>query len=133
MQKVHSDNFRIVLAAMSHLTEAKRITSIMGVYEKFDLILTHDDVSFGKPNAEIYEKTRTYLSSKSEECLVIEDSVNGIKAGLVGGMHVFAVTNSVTRESVHACDLLGPEYIVDNLKDLIPKVYSFIKNRKKVR
>lgn len=132
LHKVYSDKFLVVLATMSHFAEAKRITSIMGIYEKFDLILTRDDVSVGKPNAEIYEKARTDLGLKSEECLVIEDSVNGIKAGLNAGMHVFAVTNSVTRESVHACNLLGSEYVVDNLEDLISRVYSFIKDQKKV-
>ncbi|MEK6153982.1 HAD family phosphatase [Flavobacteriaceae bacterium 3-367] len=130
--KVHADNFRVVLATMSHLPEAKRITSIMGVYEKFDLILTRDDVSKGKPHPEIYEKVRTILGLRPEACLVIEDSVNGIKAGLHAGMHVFAVTNSVTRESVHNCNLLPSAYIVDSLGDLIPRVYGFIEGQKKI-
>ncbi|MGB5818426.1 MAG: HAD family phosphatase [Saonia sp.] len=128
--KVHSDRFRVVLATMSHLPEAKRITSIMGIYENFDLILTRDDVNEGKPDPEIYLKAKSRLDLNSEECLVIEDSVNGIKAGLNAGMHVFAVTNSVTKESVHACGLLESDYIVDRLESLTSKVYSFINSKK---
>ena len=129
--KVHADDLSVVLATMSHLPEAKRITSIMGIYEKFDLILTRDDVKHGKPNPEIYDLAKKRLGLQSDECLVIEDSVNGIKAAQNAGMPVFAVTNKVTRESVHNCKLLEPAFIVDQLEDLSTRVYEFIEMQKK--
>lgn len=124
--KVHEEGLKVVLATMSHLPEASRIAKIMGIYEKFDLVLTRDDVNDGKPNPEIYLLAKEQLQLDSEECLVIEDSVNGIKAGLNAGMHVFAVTNDVTRQSVHECKLLEDEFIVDELTGLIDKVYRFM-------
>nr|WP_299339406.1 HAD family phosphatase [Allomuricauda sp.] len=130
--KVSSDDFNVVLATMSHLSEAKRITSIMEIYDKFDLVLTRDDVEAGKPNPEIYKKAMEELNLSSEECLVMEDSVNGIKAGLNAGMHVFALTNSVTRKSVHDCELLDPKFIIDELEALDSRVYRFIGEQKTV-
>lgn len=128
--QVHADDFKVVLATMSHLTEAKRITSIMGIYDKFDLVLTRDDVAEGKPNPEIYNKALNLLKLQPEECLIIEDSVNGIKAAQNAGIPVFAVTNSVTRKSVHDCKLLPSEFIVDRLEDLGSRVYDFINQQK---
>lgn len=125
-RQVHEDHFKVVLATMSHLTEAKRITSIMGIYNKFDLVLTRDDVVEGKPNPEIYNRALELLKLQPKECLILEDSVNGIKAAQNAGIPVFAVTNNVTRKSVHDCKLLPPEFIVDQLENLSSRVHDYI-------
>ncbi|WP_299532755.1 HAD family phosphatase [Ulvibacterium sp.] len=127
LHKAHTEKFKIVLATMSHLPQAKRMTAILGIADKLDLTLTRDDVAKGKPNPEIYLKAKNVLQLNSDECLVIEDSVNGIKAGLKAGMQVFAVTNDVTRSSVHSCNLLEEAYIVDTLEELSARVFGFIK------
>ena len=133
LHRLQSDGFKTVLATMSHLPEAKRITTIMGIFESFDLFLTREDVTEGKPDPEIYTKARITLGLKEEECLVIEDSVNGIKAGLNAGMPVFAVTNTVTRASVHDCNLLDARFIVDHLPDLTETVYNFIQQQENLQ
>ncbi|MEM8508603.1 MAG: HAD family phosphatase [Bacteroidota bacterium] len=130
LRKLQEDNFKLVLATMSHLPEAKKITTMMGIFNNFDLMLTREDVSEGKPHPEIYVKARNILGVKSEECLVLEDSVNGIKAGQHAGMPVFAVTNKVTRASVHHCNLLEDRFIVDDLPNLVATVYDFINQQK---
>ena len=124
--KIHEEGLKVVLATMSHLTEAKRIVTIMGIYEKFSLVLTRDDVDEGKPDPEIYLLAAEKLGLRTDECLVIEDSVNGIRAAQNAGMPVFAVTNDVTRQSVHDCRLLEPEFIVDDLNELNDRVGQFI-------
>lgn len=126
LHQAHSKKFHIVLATMSHLPQAKRMVTILGITDKLDLILTRDDVDKGKPDPEIYLKAKNKLQLDSDECLVIEDSVNGIKAGIAAGMPVFAVTNDVTRSSVHSCNLLEDTYIVDTLEDLSSRVFGFI-------
>ncbi|WP_425235673.1 HAD family hydrolase [Ulvibacterium sp.] len=126
LHTAYSEKLKIVLATMSHLPQAKRMTTILGITDKLDLILTRDDVDKGKPNPEIYLKAKNTLHLDSDECLVIEDSVNGIKAGIAAGMQVFAVTNNVTRSSVHSYNLLEDTYIVDTLEDLSSRVFAFI-------
>ena len=125
---LYQDKTTVVLATMSHLPEARKVTEAMGMFDKFDLVLTRDDVKHGKPEPDIYIKAKMTLGLESKECLVIEDSVNGIRAAQNANMPVFAVTNSITRKSVHDCDLLDPEFILDNLEDLEGKVYTFIKS-----
>ncbi|MEL6975176.1 MAG: HAD family phosphatase [Bacteroidota bacterium] len=130
--KLREDGFKLVLATMSHLKQAQQVTTMMGIYEKFDFVLTKDDVEEGKPAPEIYEKARLKLGLTADECLVIEDSVNGIKAAQHAKMHVFAVTNDVTRKSVHDCKLLPPTFVVDNLTELTTRVYDFINESKSI-
>ena len=126
LKKVHQDGFKVVLATMSHRAEATKVIDILGITDLLDLILTRDDVENGKPDPEIYLKAKELLGFETEECLVIEDSVNGIRAGQNAGMTVFAVTNSVTRKSVHDCQLLEDEFIVDDLGGLVDRVYNYI-------
>ena len=126
LRKAHQDGFKVVLATMSHLTEASKVVEILGIRDQLDFILTRDDVAKGKPDPEIYLKAQELLGITKEECLVIEDSVNGIRAGQNAGMTVFAVTNSVTRMSVHECKLLDEDYIVDDLTQLVSRVYGYI-------
>ena len=66
------------------------------------------------------------LKVEPDECIVIEDSVAGIKAALSAQMNVFAVTNSITGESVHKSKLLDKKFIIDNPAELKTKVYDFI-------
>ena len=126
LRKAHQDGFQVVLSTMSHRAEANKVIDILGIRDQLDFILTRDDVEKGKPDPEIYLKAQELLDLEKDECLVIEDSVNGIRAGQNAGMSVFAVTNSVTRKSVHDCQLLDDVFIVDDLRGLVERVYGYI-------
>lgn len=124
--RLYKEDFTLVLATMSHLPEAKKVTEAIGIYDKFDLILTRDDVKNGKPAPDIYNIAKEHFGLNPEQCLVIEDSPNGIMAAQRAGMSVFAVTNSITRASVHQCNLLDPSFIVDDLTQLERIVCNYI-------
>ena len=125
-RKLYQDNYTLVLATMSHLPEAKKVTETMGIYDQFNLVLSRDDVENGKPEPDIYNKAKEILGLRADECLVIEDSVNGIKAAQNADIPVFAVTNIITKKSVHDCKLLEPSFIVDDLSQLQDRVLRFI-------
>ncbi|MBW6489957.1 MAG: HAD family phosphatase [Lentimicrobium sp.] len=126
LNSLFNDNYLTALATMSNLPEVERVLEIMNIRQQFHLVVTRENVKNGKPDPEIYSKTKDSLKIKAEECLVIEDSVNGIKAGLNAGMHVFAVTNDITRASVHDSGLLPDEFIIDDLTELKASVYQFL-------
>jgi beta-phosphoglucomutase len=48
--------------------------------EYLDLMISNEDVSIGKPDPEMYIKSMDYFQVKPEECLILEDNLNGIKA-----------------------------------------------------
>lgn len=58
-----------------------------------DLMLSNEDVKRSKPDPEIYTKTIHELGLKPEECLILEDNENGIRAAKGSGAHVFIVDN----------------------------------------
>ena len=68
------------------------------LYKRFELVITGDMVSKGKPDPEIYLKAVNLLKLKPEECVVIEDGLNGVKSGKAAGCCVAAVPSYFTKD-----------------------------------
>lgn len=127
LHSVFEDGYLTGLATMSHCMQVERVLKIMNIKNQFKFVITRDEVENAKPHPEIYLRMKNKLGIESEECVVIEDSTTGIKAALSANMHVFAVTNSITRDSVYRSKLLDNKFIIDNPAELKTKVYEFIK------
>ena len=56
--------------------------------------VSSDEVARGKPAPDVYLEAARRLGVSPERCLAIEDSTNGIRAGLAAGMAVIAVPNA---------------------------------------
>ena len=58
-----------------------------------DVVMSNQDVVNGKPDPEIYLKTITKLGLKPNECLVVEDNDNGIRAARAAGASLMIVSS----------------------------------------
>lgn len=58
-----------------------------------EFIISNQDVKKSKPDPEIYITAMQKLGLKPDECLIIEDNENGIRAALSSGGHLLAVKN----------------------------------------
>lgn len=70
----------------------------LGIADLIDGSISGSDVTHGKPHPEIFTKAHELLGLKAEECVVVEDAVNGIVAGLAAGCKCIAVTTTATEE-----------------------------------
>jgi len=76
----------------------------------FNAILAGDVVSKKKPDPEIYNLALERLGLEPDECVVIEDSRNGLLAAKAAGMHCIVTTNGYTeKEDFPSADLIVPE------------------------
>jgi len=80
---------------------------------RFDFVLAGDVVSKKKPDPEIYNLALERTGLKPEECIVIEDSRNGVLAAKAAGMNVVATTNVYTEQE----DLSEADIVVTCLGD----------------
>ena len=60
--------------------------------------------------------TATACRIRAYECIVIEDSISGIKAAKNAGMKCVAVTNSFSKEKLKDADLIIDSLSIDDIE-----------------
>jgi beta-phosphoglucomutase-like phosphatase (HAD superfamily) len=109
----------VASGALRH--EIETILKTLGLLDHFRAIVAAEDVTQGKPEPEIYLKALAALNASGEngkpieaaDCVVIEDSKEGIRGARRAGMKCLAVTNS------HPANLLSEATaIVKSLEDV---------------
>jgi HAD superfamily hydrolase (TIGR01509 family) len=68
------------VATSSSRRTARRHLERAGLLGSFDIIVTRDDVEYGKPRPDVFIKAAGELGIAPERCLALEDSHNGIRA-----------------------------------------------------
>jgi sugar-phosphatase len=68
------------------------------------VLITADDVVFGKPDPEPYQRACRALAVPPAECVVVEDTPAGIRAAKGAGMTVLAVTTTYSRAALQEAD-----------------------------
>lgn len=66
------------------------------IFEKFDLIVSGEEIKNGKPDPEIFLSAINHFNAKNGDTLVIEDSNNGIIAGLKAGCDVIMIPDLIS-------------------------------------
>jgi beta-phosphoglucomutase len=84
-------NYKMAVASNSIRNTIEVMMQKSNLIGYLDCILSNQDVKVGKPDPEIYQKTIHILGLKPEECLVVEDNENGIKAAHEAGAHLMVV------------------------------------------
>lgn len=116
-----SPRFTLAICSGAAKHEIINILSIHRLLEHFSVVTAAEDVQNGKPSPEGYLKTLHRLNERLErrsplvasECLVIEDSVAGVRAAKAAGMYCVGVTNSYPREHLQEADM-----VIDHLTEL---------------
>ncbi len=90
-------------------------------FEKFGLspffrtVVTAEDVTRPKPDPQPYRITASRMGVEPEKCLVIEDSLHGVRSALAAGCQVAALTTSFGAEALATA---GARYVYDSFADL---------------
>ena len=73
-----------------------------GFTSLFDAILTSEDFDRSKPDPDCYQKAAQKLDAESDECIVFEDSFNGLRAGRAAQMTVVGLATTNTVEAIRS-------------------------------
>lgn len=84
LREIHT---KMAVATSSECERAKKCLTAAGVYDYFDAYIYGDMVTNSKPNPDIFLMAARQLDVRAEECLVLEDSKSGIRAGKNAGMY----------------------------------------------
>jgi len=110
-------------------TSSRRVFAIdslsaIGVLERFDFVITAEEVQRGKPFPDIYLAAASRLGVQPECMLVLEDSQHGSRAAVAAGACAVAVPGDHSRDH----DFSGVAFVADTLAD--PRIIQLIKGGK---
>lgn len=114
----------LALGTSSLRRNADLILEKTGLRHWFDTVTTGEDVVRGKPEPDLFLLAAERLGRTPQECVVVEDSANGVKAAKAAGMLCVALRNPGSG----AQDLEAADYIIDRFDghgiDLIVRLCS---------
>ncbi len=93
-----SENYTLALASSATRVEIDLITKEFGIDSYFQVVVSAEDVTQGKPNPEPYLKAASLLKVSPDECVVIEDSIDGVKAAKSAGCMCIRVATTHPRD-----------------------------------
>ncbi len=95
---------------------AEKMLIDSGVRKYFETVVSSDDVKRGKPAPDVYFEAARQLGVKLQSCVVIEDSVNGVEAGISAGMSVIGVNANL--QDRNALAEAGADKVYSSLKEV---------------
>ncbi|MBN1788133.1 MAG: HAD family phosphatase [Sedimentisphaerales bacterium] len=119
IEKLKKEKIRIAVNSGASLADINIMLTGASFENSFDIIVSADDVTKGKPDPESYLLTLEKLNDISDlpisasQCVVIEDSRWGIISAKKAGMNVIAVTNSYPTE-----ELKDAAIVVDSVREI---------------
>ncbi|WP_341221632.1 HAD family phosphatase [Polaribacter atrinae] len=110
----HNKGLTLILASSSAMVNIDRVFNRFNLNQYFTAKISGADLPQSKPNPEIFEKAAILGNTPKENCVVIEDSDNGVKAANDAGIFVFGYRNPLAEDQ----SLINADFIVNNFKRL---------------
>ena len=107
--------YKYALTTSGRKFQQDQILAKVGLADFFEKMITADDVKNGKPHPEPYVVTVEKLGVQPFECLVIEDSDNGIKSAKAAGCWACGVTTTFSKEKLESS---GADVVVSSFTEL---------------
>jgi HAD superfamily hydrolase (TIGR01509 family) len=95
LEEAHRLGLRVALGTSSRAVYAHAMLWLSGIVDRFHALVTRDLVGAGKPAPDIFQKAAGLLECEPGDCLVFEDSINGIRAAGAAGMRVIMVPDLI--------------------------------------
>lgn len=129
---IRNNGLKCAVATSTRRESAEKTLHEIGVWDYLDAVVYGDEVEHGKPEPDIFLRAAKAIGVNPSEAVVVEDSINGIKAGYAAGMRVVHIPDTIAIDD----DIRKLTYMVcDDLNGLIDVVESINKpaiNRKNV-
>ena len=119
---LESNGIKIGLASGTKKSLATTRLEKVNILEFFDVAVFGDEVKNGKPAPDIFLKTASLIGAKPEECIVFEDSPNGIKAANNAGMKCIGIPDIVEFDSKIKSILLAEFSSMDKAIELLKEM-----------
>jgi beta-phosphoglucomutase len=92
---------QILIGLGSSSKNAKTILQKLNIASLFDVIIDGTQITYAKPNPEVFTKGAKALKIQPSECIVFEDAEAGVQAALNGGMRCVGIGSPEILRKAH--------------------------------
>ena len=91
ISKLHSEGYKMAVCSNSIRKSVEVMIEQAGLNQYFDFYVSNEDVEKGKPDPEMYNLAMNKMNLNPEQCLILEDNENGIKAAVESGGNLLKI------------------------------------------
>lgn len=95
LQKARAENVECIVVTSSYAANVKMKLEMAGLADLIDKIVCGDEVEYGKPAPDIYLLALSRYHLKKEECIILEDSKNGLLSAENAGIRAILIPDLV--------------------------------------
>lgn len=115
IEGLYHNGVELIVGSSASKTTIDRVFNRFELYPYFTHIVSGEDLPKSKPDPTIFLKAASLAQcSDKRDCLVIEDSTNGIKAANAAGIRVVGYKSANSKQQ----DYTGANYIVRDFRDI---------------
>jgi HAD superfamily hydrolase (TIGR01509 family) len=107
--------YKIALATSASPRNRETAFAVLGIGDRFHAMIDSTGHARPKPDPEVFLLAMQQLNVKADECWIIEDSVNGLRAAKAAGSLAIAITTTFDRETLSAA---GADFVVDSFSEV---------------
>tara|TARA_Y100001936_G_scaffold243725_1_gene283021 strand:- start:935 stop:1594 length:660 start_codon:yes stop_codon:yes gene_type:complete len=94
LESIKSQKILVGLASNAIRKNVKMILNELKIYNEFESIICGDEVENGKPNPEMFNRTAARFKLDKKDCLIFEDSIEGLQGAVNSGIDAVGVRSS---------------------------------------
>ncbi len=129
---IRNNGLKCAVATSTRRESAEKTLHEIGVWDYLDAVVYGDEVEHGKPEPDIFLCAAKAIGVNPSEAVVVEDSINGIKAGYAADMRVVHIPDTIAIDD----DIRKLTYMVcadlNGLIDVVESINKPVINRKNV-
>lgn len=119
IEDLYKNNRDLALASSSSIKSIKIVLDMFNLGKFFETIVSGYEVESGKPAPDIFLYAAKRLGVQPEDCVVIEDSENGIEAAKSAGMKCIGFKNlNSGKQDLSSADMVIDSFLEVNYKEL---------------
>lgn len=129
---IRNYGLKCAVATSTRRESAEKTLHEIGVWDYLDAVVYGDEVEHGKPEPDIFLRAAKAIGVNPSEAVVVEDSINGIKAGYAADMRVVHIPDTIAIDD----DIRKLTYMVcadlNGLIDVVESINKPVINRENV-
>lgn len=120
IKKLYEKNIKLCLASSSPLDVINHVLKTLKIDKLFCQVITGDAVKNSKPSPDIFLKSAELLKVLPEECVVFEDSNNGVTAAKRAGMKCVGIRNPNSGiQDISSADIIIESFVNFDFKKIM--------------